>query len=68
VKRTLTAITAVTKSSSNPALSGIIPRQNDIFIYQKISEIIPLFFLLFPLFMLGIILGVMLNEFVFTHI
>ncbi|MHA1944622.1 MAG: hypothetical protein ACXAC6_11040 [Candidatus Hodarchaeales archaeon] len=47
-----------------PALFGIFPSQGDLFAYQQIAETLPLFFLMFPLYILGTMFGVILNEFV----
>ncbi|MHA2107389.1 MAG: hypothetical protein ACXABU_15285 [Candidatus Hodarchaeales archaeon] len=47
-----------------PALIGVFPSQSDLFAYQQIAETLPLFFLMFPLYVLGTMFGVIINEFV----
>ena len=47
-----------------PGLIGVFPSQSDIFAYQQIAETLPLFFLMFPVYVLGTMFGVIINEFV----
>ncbi|MHA1977204.1 MAG: hypothetical protein ACW98F_17480 [Candidatus Hodarchaeales archaeon] len=47
-----------------PGFIGVFPSQSDLFAYQQIAETLPLFFLMFPLYVLGTMFGVILNEFV----
>ncbi len=46
-----------------PGLLGIFPSGSDVFAYQQIGETLPLFFLMFPLYVLGTMFGVLINEF-----
>ncbi len=46
-----------------PALLGVFPSQSDVFAYQQIGETLPLFFLMFPIYILGTMFGVLINEF-----
>ena len=47
-----------------PAIFGVFPHQSDFFAYQQIGETLPLFFLLFPLYILGTMIGILINEFI----
>ena len=47
-----------------PAIFGVFPNQSDFFAYQQIGETLPLFFLLFPLYILGTMIGILINEFI----
>jgi len=46
-----------------PGLLGVFPSQSDLFAYQQIAETLPFFFLMFPLYILGTMFGLILNEF-----
>ncbi|MFX1506948.1 MAG: hypothetical protein ACFFDC_12665 [Promethearchaeota archaeon] len=48
---------------SMPALIGIFPHSRDLFIFQQITETIPLIFLLVPFITVGTMIGVIINEF-----
>lgn len=51
-----------------PALFGVFPSESDLFAYEQIAETLPLFFLMFPLYILGTMSGVLINEFIIkTH-
>ncbi|MFX0013838.1 MAG: hypothetical protein ACFFB2_03660 [Promethearchaeota archaeon] len=63
---TLTTVGIVVLSSftlSLPAFVGVFPYSNDLFIFQQITETIPLLFLVIPFLTIGTIIGVIINEF-----
>ncbi|MFX1284564.1 MAG: hypothetical protein ACFFB5_12965 [Promethearchaeota archaeon] len=57
------SLTLITFMRTLPAFLGIISNQEDIFIFQQITETIPLIFLIFPVFIIGSVIGVVINEF-----
>jgi hypothetical protein len=50
-----------------PSLIGIFPREGDFFNFIQVAETLPLFFMMFPFFVLGTTFGVLLNEFVLNN-
>ncbi|MFX0205090.1 MAG: hypothetical protein ACFFDT_03825 [Candidatus Hodarchaeota archaeon] len=50
-----------------PTLLGVFPSQGDVFAFQQIGETLAFFFLMVPFFIIGTIIGVILNEFVLKY-
>ncbi len=53
-------VTAFTRSI--PAILRIFPNQNDLYIFQQITETLPLIFLMTPFFVIGTAIGAIFNE------
>lgn len=55
-------LTSFTRSI--PAILGLFPYTSDIFAFQQVTETIPLLFLVIPFFVVGTMIGVIVNEFI----
>jgi hypothetical protein len=55
-------LTSFTRSI--PAILGLFPHSSDVFAFQQITETIPLLFLVIPFFVIGTMIGVIVNEFI----
>ena len=47
---------------SVPAFLGTIPRNRDLFIFQQVTETMPIFFFMIPLLILGTVFGMLMND------
>ncbi len=55
-------LTSFTRSI--PAILGLFPHSSDVFVFQQVTETIPLLFLVIPFFVIGTMIGVIVNEFI----